>query len=299
MGNCVGGFKSRAKKTRLPFRKTRKIYLCIVGIDGAGKSTFVKAIASEDITQVLPTNGFILSEFKYKNTDIVAYDLGGGERIRAIWKNYYPEVFGVIYVIDGSDRSRLNESSETLKEVISNESLRGKPILVLVNKKDQDGCIDEIQISDLFCLHDLANTYKARIRVEVCAANQGTGNTIDGAIRDGFDWLLERISDEFESIEKGVNEALKALKRKQEEERIRRQHRLAATATRSVISLSWSRNQVAPLPQTASDDDTDNNSSALRHSRLPPHLPPLQTIPNTSNNHLESSSSRASSAGQQ
>ncbi|VDM42048.1 unnamed protein product [Toxocara canis] len=145
----------------------KKIYLCILGIDGAGKSTFVKALASEDITGVLPTNGFTLSEFKYKNSDIVAYDLGGGERIRAIWKNYYPEVFGLIYVIDGSDESRLNESSEVLKGVMADENLRGKPILVLVNKKDRPGCIDEIQLSDRFCLHDLSNTYAAQIRVPI------------------------------------------------------------------------------------------------------------------------------------
>uniref|UniRef100_A0A915ACM1 ADP-ribosylation factor-like protein 13B n=2 Tax=Parascaris univalens TaxID=6257 RepID=A0A915ACM1_PARUN len=232
MGNCVGGFKSRAKRTRLPFRKTKKVYLCVLGVDGAGKSTFVKALASEDITGVLPTNGFTLSEFKYKKTDIVAYDLGGGERIRAIWKNYYPEVFGLIYVIDGSDECRLDESSEVLKDVMSDENLRGKPILVLVNKKDRSGCIDEIQLSDRFCLHDLANLYTAQIRVEVCSANQGTGNAMDGAIKDGFEWLLERIFDDFDRLEKGVNEALKMLKQKQEEERIRRQHRLAAALNR-------------------------------------------------------------------
>lgn len=67
---------------------------------------------------------------------------------------------------------------------------------------------------------------------EVCSANQGTGNAMDGAIKDGFEWLLERIFDDFDRLEKGVNEALKILKQKQEEERIRRQHRLAAALNR-------------------------------------------------------------------
>lgn len=46
---------------------------------------------SEDVTGILPTNGFTLEEFKYRKAEIITYDLGGGERIRSIWKNYYSE----------------------------------------------------------------------------------------------------------------------------------------------------------------------------------------------------------------
>uniref|UniRef100_A0A915AC73 ADP-ribosylation factor-like protein 13B n=1 Tax=Parascaris univalens TaxID=6257 RepID=A0A915AC73_PARUN len=235
--------------------------------------------------------------------------------------------------------------SEVLKDVMSDENLRGKPILVLVNKKDRSGCIDEIQLSDRFCLHDLANLYTAQIRVEVCSANQGTGNAMDGAIKDGFEWLLERIFDDFDRLEKGVNEALKMLKQKQEEERIRRQHRLAAAlnsasnsgskagsernsnasvgnepntafaqpqrddgATHLVQKMErrnghfhkWSRNQVAPLPQTSDDhvESSAENTNNATCSRAPRHLPPLQ-LSNTDEAVSKNSSfsRRVSSAG--
>ncbi|VDK31222.1 unnamed protein product [Gongylonema pulchrum] len=208
MGNCVGGFRKRTQKLQHK-RKVRKIRICVLGLDGAGKSTAVRALASEDITGVQPTNGFTLEEFKFRKAEIIAYDLGGDERIRSIWKNYYPEA-----------------------DVISDEDLSGKPILVLINKNDHPGCVDEIQLTDRLNLHHLANLYRTQIRVEVCQSNMGTGKMMDSALRDGFEWLLERIYDDYERLEKKVNEALLQLKRRQDEERMRRQHRLAATVSR-------------------------------------------------------------------
>lgn len=45
-----------------------------------------------ELSNVSPTNGFALQEFKFGKAEIIAYDLGGSERIRSIWKNYYSEV---------------------------------------------------------------------------------------------------------------------------------------------------------------------------------------------------------------
>ncbi|VDM97216.1 unnamed protein product, partial [Onchocerca ochengi] len=90
MGNCVGGFKKHTKKLQ-HHKKVRKIRICILGLDGAGKSTAICALASGELNDVLPTNGFTLKEFRYRKAEIIAYDLGGGDRIRSIWKNYYPE----------------------------------------------------------------------------------------------------------------------------------------------------------------------------------------------------------------
>lgn len=52
----------------------------------------VKLSLAGEINDVLPTNGFTLQEFRYRKAEIIAYDLGGDERIRSIWKNYYSEV---------------------------------------------------------------------------------------------------------------------------------------------------------------------------------------------------------------
>ena len=45
--------------------------------------------------------------------------MGGGKRIRGIWKNYYAESYGVIFVVDSSDEERMEETKETMSEVLS------------------------------------------------------------------------------------------------------------------------------------------------------------------------------------
>lgn len=67
---------------------------------------------------------------------------------------------------------------------------------------------------------------------EICQSNMGSGRTMDGALRDGFEWLLEQIYCNYDELEKRVNEALEELKRRQNEERIRRQHHFASTISR-------------------------------------------------------------------
>lgn len=39
-----------------------------------------------------PTIGFANSNLEIGNYEVTLYDLGGGPRVRNIWKNYYPEV---------------------------------------------------------------------------------------------------------------------------------------------------------------------------------------------------------------
>ena len=57
-------------------------------------------------------------------------DLGGGERIRDIWKNYLAEVHGVVYVVDSTDKERLSENKSVFENLVSNLLIHQKPILL-------------------------------------------------------------------------------------------------------------------------------------------------------------------------
>ncbi len=82
---------------------------------------------------LIPTIGFSnLKMRKFNNFRVVLYDLGGGPRIRSIWKNYFGLVHGIIFVIDSADISRVLEVKDVIEEVISNDKIAGKPILLYV-----------------------------------------------------------------------------------------------------------------------------------------------------------------------
>lgn len=76
------------------FRSSKTLVVAFLGLDSAGKTTIVKALQGEGTEAVHQTMGFSRGEFTLNKCRIVAYDLGGAERIRDIWKNYYSEVCG-------------------------------------------------------------------------------------------------------------------------------------------------------------------------------------------------------------
>ncbi|CAJ0609452.1 unnamed protein product [Cylicocyclus nassatus] len=96
----------------------REIKIGCFGVDGAGKTTILKMIKGEDPRNVLPTNGFSMIDMDFDNDfTIKVYDLGGHERIRDIWPNYFAEVHGIMYVVDISDEERLDENYEMIHKV--------------------------------------------------------------------------------------------------------------------------------------------------------------------------------------
>ena len=77
-----------------------------------------------------PTVGYEPHDIKYESRGITLYDLGGGARVRDIWRHYVAESYGFVYVIDSSNRNRLNEARSTLTSFIENEKVHRKPILM-------------------------------------------------------------------------------------------------------------------------------------------------------------------------
>ena len=79
---------------------------------------------------VAPTLGFSNIEFKLDKFKVTMFDLGGGKKIRGIWTNYLSEVYGIIYVVDSSDKERLQECREVLKGLLEHDKISGKPVLL-------------------------------------------------------------------------------------------------------------------------------------------------------------------------
>lgn len=121
MGNCI----ARVCRRR---RLRRHIVLILIGLDNAGKTKTVNNLAGEKDDKVLPTVGFKAVNLVHKDTPVTIFDLGGGPEFRAIWSQYYSEIHGVIFVIDSSDFSRLDECRTVLEEVLSNDKISGKHI---------------------------------------------------------------------------------------------------------------------------------------------------------------------------
>ncbi|XP_034720399.1 ADP-ribosylation factor-like protein 13B isoform X3 [Etheostoma cragini] len=206
----------------------RKVTLVMVGLDNAGKTATVRGIQGENPEDVAPTVGFSKVDLKQGKFDVTIFDLGGGKRIRGIWKNYYSESHGVVFVVDSSDVQRIQETRETMAEVLQHPRIAGKPVLVLANKQDQEGALAEADIIENLSLEKLVNENKCLCQIEPCSAVLGYGKKFDKSIKKGMKWLLNNIAKDYEAITERVQKdtaeqhAQEEQDKKERAERVRR-----------------------------------------------------------------------------
>ncbi|XP_034244842.1 ADP-ribosylation factor-like protein 13B [Thrips palmi] len=208
MGNCCAQVK--LVRNRVTIRRRRKIVLLLVGLDNSGKTATAKGLLKENMHSTVPTVGFSSYNLFYKGYTVVIYDLGGGPQIRDIWSQYYVDVHGIIYVIDASDTSRINESCSVLQRLLTHDKLKGKPLLLLANKQDVDGALDEIDVVERLNLEAIVNEQKCPTLVETCCAVPPPSDSKlrkayqDPGIQNGYRWILNIIIKDYNALNSRV-----------------------------------------------------------------------------------------------
>merc|ERR1712227_487372 len=127
------GLLTLLKKMKKDDKEAR---ILMLGLDNAGKTTILKKLSEEDISHIMPTQGFNIKSLVQDGFKLNVWDIGGQKSIRPYWSNYFDSTDGLIYVVDSSDSRRLEESSAELKELLAEDKLQGVPILVFANKQD-------------------------------------------------------------------------------------------------------------------------------------------------------------------
>lgn len=64
------------------------------------------------------------------------WDVGGQDKIRPLWRHYFQNTQGIIFVVDSNDRDRVVEAREELQRMLNEDELRDALLLVFANKQD-------------------------------------------------------------------------------------------------------------------------------------------------------------------
>ncbi|GBN11418.1 ADP-ribosylation factor-like protein 13B [Araneus ventricosus] len=222
MGNAFSN--CLCKKHRIG--SVREITLLMIGLDNAGKTCTVKHLLGEPTADAVPTIGFSSISLKHGKYGVTIYDLGGGPKIRGIWKKYYALVHGLIFVVDASDSQRLEECKKEIQSVLTHDKIAGKPMLMLVNKQDVSGAIDETELVSRLDLEVLVNQQKCPTRVEASCALYDEAKIKDPGIQEGFNWLIGIISRDFNELNKRVEEEVNEQRKQEEKEQLERMKRV-------------------------------------------------------------------------
>ena len=68
---------------------SKEMRLLMLGLDAAGKTTILyKLKLGQDVTTI-PTVGFNVETVSYKNVKFNVWDVGGQDKIRPLWRQYF------------------------------------------------------------------------------------------------------------------------------------------------------------------------------------------------------------------
>lgn len=127
----------------------------LVGLDAAGKTTILYRMKLGEVVTTIPTIGFNVESVEYGNLNFTVWDVGGQDKIRPLWRHYFQNTQGLIFVVDSNDRDRIGEAAEELQKMLSEEELANAAVLVFANKQDLPNAMSTPEISDKLRLHNL------------------------------------------------------------------------------------------------------------------------------------------------
>ncbi|KAL4659523.1 ADP-ribosylation factor 4-like [Arapaima gigas] len=163
----------------------KQMRILMVGLDAAGKTTILYKLKLGEIVTTIPTIGFNVETVEYKNICFTVWDVGGQDRIRPLWKHYFQNTQGIIFVVDSNDRERISESADELSKILEENELQDAVLLVFANKQDLPNAM---AVSDLTNKLGLQTLHNRTWYVQATCATQGTG------LCEGLDWLSNELS---------------------------------------------------------------------------------------------------------
>jgi ADP-ribosylation factor protein 1 len=190
----------------------KEMRILMVGLDAAGKTTILYKLKLGEIVTTIPTIGFNVETVEYKNISFTVWDVGGQDKIRPLWRHYFQNTQGLIFVVDSNDRDRVVEARDELHRMLNEvnpcaikesfrwyvvvcsqlwicywlqDELRDAVLLVFANKQDLPNAMNAAEITDKLGLHSLRQRHWY---IQSTCATTGEG------LYEGLDWLSSNIA---------------------------------------------------------------------------------------------------------
>mmetsp|Transcript_11066 Transcript_11066/g.22045 ORF Transcript_11066/g.22045 Transcript_11066/m.22045 type:complete len:184 (+) Transcript_11066:179-730(+) len=158
----------------------------LVGLDGSGGTTVLYRMRHGKVLQTVPTLSMNKETLNVDGVAMDIYDVGGSEKVRALWRQYSKLANGVIFVVDATDTQRHDLAAEELRKLFFGDGKKKSlivpdlPLLILSNKQDVEGAIDSDALRAKFELELLP------VRAfQIVPTSAKTGQGLDEA----FKWM--------------------------------------------------------------------------------------------------------------
>ena len=164
----------------------KEMRILMVGLDAAGKTTILYKLKLGEIVTTIPTIGFNVETVEYKNISFTVWDVGGQDKIRPLWRYYFQNTQGIIFVVDSNDRDRIAEAREELQQMLNEDELRDALLLVFANKQDLPNAMNAAEITEKLVLHSIR---QRPWYIQATCATTGDG------LYEGLEWLSTNLKN--------------------------------------------------------------------------------------------------------
>jgi len=163
--------------------------ILLLGLDGAGKTTILYRVKLNETVSSIPTIGFnVETVTPCKGVTFTVWDVGGQQKIRVLWKYYFQNNDGLIYVVDSTDIERIKESAAELHSILEDDNMRNVPVVIIANKQDLPNAVSCSEMVQMFELDRLAKTQNKWFIQGACATR---GDGIFEAMKSMSDMVKE------------------------------------------------------------------------------------------------------------
>ncbi|KAE8668833.1 ADP-ribosylation factor [Hibiscus syriacus] len=140
---------------------------------------------STEFLSISPS-GFNVEKVQYKNVMFTVWDVRGQEKLRSLWRHYFNNTDGLIYVVDSLDRERIGKAKLEFQTIINDRFMLNSVILVFANKQDMKGAMTPMEVCEGLGLFDLKNR---KWHIQGTCALRGDG------LYEGLDWLAGTLKE--------------------------------------------------------------------------------------------------------
>ena len=158
------------------------------GLDDAGKTKILYILKLGTKVMTIPTIGFnverIENESQEKN--ITIWDIGGNKMVRKLWKQYFCNTNGLIWVYDMSKKETYEESQNELKSILYEPDIKSDiPLLIIANKSDLN--------KEGNSINDYINGIQDCLSNRPYYIKECNCDNLD-SYKDGLDWLYNNMN---------------------------------------------------------------------------------------------------------
>ncbi|KAG2212692.1 hypothetical protein INT47_000669 [Mucor saturninus] len=172
----------------------KRVTILSSGLDNSGKNTLSHVVKNNQNKFIARTHcpDTAINELCIGNVVLTTLDLGCHIQARRLWKHYFAEVSGIVFMVNASAPDRFLEAKAELDGLLSIEYMKNIPFLILGNYLDEQGAMSEQEIRQGLGLEDITGDGKGSapkrpVKLIMCSAG------MPKSYANGFLWLSQLV----------------------------------------------------------------------------------------------------------